>query len=156
MICLGMHSNVMLRFTVQSFQDPPLCSSTYFSGRISCPEEKPAFKTERENPRIFGSLIEWYCRWAKLLLKVEFRTFMDTKIVQGFAQKLTTNISLIVNKPNYIRLWIWKYIHHEYLSSVMTKKIQQNIERRKNCPYLANRSYILLQKVRLSNTIYII
>jgi hypothetical protein len=28
MICLGMHSNVMLRFMVQAFQDPPLCSST--------------------------------------------------------------------------------------------------------------------------------
>ncbi len=30
MICLGMHSNVMLRFMVQAFQDPPLCSSTLF------------------------------------------------------------------------------------------------------------------------------
>ncbi len=28
MICLGIHSNVMLRFMVQAFQDPPLCSST--------------------------------------------------------------------------------------------------------------------------------
>jgi hypothetical protein len=28
MICFGMHSNVMLRFMVQAFQDPPLCSST--------------------------------------------------------------------------------------------------------------------------------
>jgi hypothetical protein len=25
---LGMHSNVMLRFMVQAFQDPPLCSRT--------------------------------------------------------------------------------------------------------------------------------
>ncbi len=30
MICLGMHSNVMLRFMVQAFQNPPLCSSTVF------------------------------------------------------------------------------------------------------------------------------
>ncbi len=28
MLCLGMHSNVMHRFMVQAFQDPPLCSST--------------------------------------------------------------------------------------------------------------------------------
>ncbi len=28
MLCLGMHSNVMLRFMVQALQDPPLCSST--------------------------------------------------------------------------------------------------------------------------------
>jgi hypothetical protein len=28
MLCLGMHSNVMLRFMVQAFQNPPLCSST--------------------------------------------------------------------------------------------------------------------------------
>ncbi len=28
MICLGMHSNVMLRFMVQAFMDPPLSSST--------------------------------------------------------------------------------------------------------------------------------
>jgi hypothetical protein len=28
MLCLGMHYNVMLRFIVQAFQDPPLCSST--------------------------------------------------------------------------------------------------------------------------------
>ena len=28
MLCLGMHSNVMLRFMVQAFQDPPLCSRT--------------------------------------------------------------------------------------------------------------------------------
>jgi hypothetical protein len=28
MICLGMHSNVMLRFMVQAFKDPPLSSST--------------------------------------------------------------------------------------------------------------------------------
>ncbi len=28
MLCLGMHSNVMLRFMVQAFQDPPLCSIT--------------------------------------------------------------------------------------------------------------------------------
>ncbi len=28
MLCLGMHSNVMLRFMGQAFQDPPLCSST--------------------------------------------------------------------------------------------------------------------------------
>jgi hypothetical protein len=27
MLCLGMHSYVMLRFMVQAFQDPPLCSS---------------------------------------------------------------------------------------------------------------------------------
>ncbi len=30
MICLGMHSNVMLHFMVQAFQDPPLCSSTVY------------------------------------------------------------------------------------------------------------------------------
>ncbi len=29
MLCLGMHSNVMLRFIVQVLQDPPLCSSTH-------------------------------------------------------------------------------------------------------------------------------
>ncbi len=29
MLCLGMHSNVMHRFMVQAFQDPPLCRSTY-------------------------------------------------------------------------------------------------------------------------------
>ncbi len=28
MLCLGMHSNVMLRFKVQALQVPPLCSST--------------------------------------------------------------------------------------------------------------------------------
>jgi hypothetical protein len=28
MLCLAMHSNVMLRFMVQALQDPPLCSST--------------------------------------------------------------------------------------------------------------------------------
>ncbi len=27
MTCLGMHSNVMLRFMVHAFQDPPLCST---------------------------------------------------------------------------------------------------------------------------------
>jgi len=27
-LCLGMHSNVMHRFMVQPFQDPPFCSST--------------------------------------------------------------------------------------------------------------------------------
>jgi hypothetical protein len=27
-LCLEMHSNVMLRFMVQALQDPPLCSST--------------------------------------------------------------------------------------------------------------------------------
>jgi hypothetical protein len=58
---------------------------------------------------------------------------MDTKIVQElvqvFAQKLTTNISLIVNKPNYLYspLKFWKYIHQEYLSSVMTKIKINNI-----------------------------
>jgi hypothetical protein len=31
MLCLGMHSNVMLRFVVQAFQDPPLCSSTVYT-----------------------------------------------------------------------------------------------------------------------------
>jgi len=31
MLCLGMHSNVMLRFMVQAFQDPPLCRSTLYS-----------------------------------------------------------------------------------------------------------------------------
>ena len=30
MICLGMHSNVMLRFMVQAFQDPPLCIAAPF------------------------------------------------------------------------------------------------------------------------------
>jgi hypothetical protein len=30
MLRLGMHSNVMLRFTVQALQDPPLLSSTRF------------------------------------------------------------------------------------------------------------------------------
>jgi len=29
MICFGMHSNEMLRFMVQVFQNPPLCSSTF-------------------------------------------------------------------------------------------------------------------------------
>ncbi len=28
MICLGIHSNVMLCFMVQELQDPPLCGST--------------------------------------------------------------------------------------------------------------------------------
>jgi hypothetical protein len=28
MICLGIHSNVMFRFMMQAFQDPPLRSST--------------------------------------------------------------------------------------------------------------------------------
>jgi hypothetical protein len=28
MLRLGIHSNVMHRFMVQAFQDPPLCSST--------------------------------------------------------------------------------------------------------------------------------
>ncbi len=28
MLCVGMHCNVMLRFIVQAFQNPPLCSST--------------------------------------------------------------------------------------------------------------------------------
>jgi hypothetical protein len=27
-LCLGMHTNVMLRFMVQALQDPPSCSST--------------------------------------------------------------------------------------------------------------------------------
>jgi len=31
MICLGMHNNVMLRFIVQAFPDPPLCSSTSYT-----------------------------------------------------------------------------------------------------------------------------
>ncbi len=31
MLCLGMHSNMMLRFMVQALQDPPLCSSTFFN-----------------------------------------------------------------------------------------------------------------------------
>ncbi len=31
MICWGMHSNVILRFMVQAFPDPPLCSSTKMS-----------------------------------------------------------------------------------------------------------------------------
>ncbi len=30
MICLGLHSNVMLRFMVLAFQDPPLCCSTVY------------------------------------------------------------------------------------------------------------------------------
>jgi hypothetical protein len=30
MVCLGMHSYVMLHFMVQAFQDPPLSSSTVF------------------------------------------------------------------------------------------------------------------------------
>jgi hypothetical protein len=33
MLCLGMHSNVMLRFMVQAFQNPPLCSITVNSSR---------------------------------------------------------------------------------------------------------------------------
>jgi hypothetical protein len=28
-LCLRMHSNVMLRFMVKALQDPPLCSSTF-------------------------------------------------------------------------------------------------------------------------------
>jgi hypothetical protein len=34
--CLGMHSNVMHRFMVQAFQDPPLCSSTENSTFTTC------------------------------------------------------------------------------------------------------------------------
>jgi hypothetical protein len=34
MLYLGMHSTVMLRFSVQAFQDPPLCSSTDPLGHI--------------------------------------------------------------------------------------------------------------------------
>jgi hypothetical protein len=34
MLCLGMHSNVMHRFMVQAFQDPPLCSSTFLNQYI--------------------------------------------------------------------------------------------------------------------------
>ena len=33
MLCLGMHSNVMLRFMVQALQDAPLCSSTFQPSR---------------------------------------------------------------------------------------------------------------------------
>jgi hypothetical protein len=47
MLCLGMHSNVMLRFMVQAFQDPPLCSSTkssfltfHLNGLFATKEEK--------------------------------------------------------------------------------------------------------------------
>ncbi len=29
MLCLGMYSNVMHRFMVQAFHDPPLCCSTF-------------------------------------------------------------------------------------------------------------------------------
>jgi hypothetical protein len=34
--CLGMHSNVMQRFMAQTFQDPPLCSSTRCCYRKNC------------------------------------------------------------------------------------------------------------------------
>ncbi len=36
MICLGIHSNVMLRFMVQAFQDPRLCSSAVYDVDDSC------------------------------------------------------------------------------------------------------------------------
>ncbi len=35
MLCLGMDSNVMNRFIVQAFQDPPLCGSTLLKGSVS-------------------------------------------------------------------------------------------------------------------------
>ncbi len=35
-LCLGMHSYVMLRFMVQALQDPPLCSSTEFVPSMMC------------------------------------------------------------------------------------------------------------------------
>ncbi len=31
MLCLEMHSNMMLRFIVQALQDPALCSSTFLN-----------------------------------------------------------------------------------------------------------------------------
>jgi hypothetical protein len=37
MLCSGMHSNVMHRFMVQAFQDPPLCGSTDVMTFISVP-----------------------------------------------------------------------------------------------------------------------
>jgi hypothetical protein len=37
-----MHSNVMHRFMVQAFQDPPLCSSTIYEGSCwSCLQTNP-------------------------------------------------------------------------------------------------------------------
>jgi hypothetical protein len=51
-LCLGMHSNVMHRFMVQAFQDPPFCSSTQKrdskldSSRIAIFREK-IYSTER-------------------------------------------------------------------------------------------------------------
>jgi hypothetical protein len=33
-LCLGMHSNMMHRFMVQAFQDPPFCSSTLPSSSL--------------------------------------------------------------------------------------------------------------------------
>jgi hypothetical protein len=35
-LCLGMHSNVMLRFIVHALQDPPLCSSTVSALMLFC------------------------------------------------------------------------------------------------------------------------
>jgi hypothetical protein len=43
MLCLGIHRNVMHRFTVQAFQDPPLCSSTF---------GKPVLAAETEERQI--------------------------------------------------------------------------------------------------------
>jgi hypothetical protein len=41
MICSGMHSNVMLCFMVQAFQDPPLCSSTLVCTSAICTKYQP-------------------------------------------------------------------------------------------------------------------
>jgi hypothetical protein len=39
MLCLGTHSNVMHRFMVQAFQEPPLCSSTRFCKFFGVPDD---------------------------------------------------------------------------------------------------------------------
>jgi hypothetical protein len=36
MLCLGMHRNVMHRYMVQAFLDPPLCGSTELSHVLYC------------------------------------------------------------------------------------------------------------------------
>ncbi len=49
-LCLGMHSNVMHRFMVQAFQDPRLCSRTYFSSY---------FPKQRVGPGLVAQSVKW-------------------------------------------------------------------------------------------------
>ncbi len=69
MLCLGMHSNVVLRFIVQALQDPPLCSSIKNSLKVDGNKNDVGGKGASNSASIlhcgdWGLFAIWTCRFS--------------------------------------------------------------------------------------------